>query len=297
MLNYTVSPQGLTFSTTTVQGPIPGLYATPQTLHFYLTNNTGTSLVITNYGFSDSTEGDAVTQPVGIYTNSDFTVAVHSSAFPVTITAGSTQEFDVTYAPLRRGNGFGDVRSAILAFFNGQKAITNGGQVLNSSGEVINFSVPVPVTVGVGGGVIEEGYDWPSTHPIMGMPVNFTLADMDTGHHAVSSIPLYSGTTAGSTSNSSGVQVGARGVQVLVSGLDTASYLDLTIYVVTTGGNVVVGTWTAALGTKLTYANVGALFLGNNEGLDLQGLPLYATVANFHNPNTTIITISVVVTG
>src|SRR5271163_1588368 len=127
MLNYTVSPMGLRFPAAPVQGSLPSLYATPQTLSFKLYNNTLSSIILTGYGFTNSTDGDAVTQPSGQIPNSDFTVAVHSASFPVTITAGSNQQFDVTYAPLRRGSGFGDIRSQMLMFYQGNKALSNGG--------------------------------------------------------------------------------------------------------------------------------------------------------------------------
>lgn len=318
MANFSVSPQGLRFNSAPVQGSISGLYATPQTLSFTLTNTSGASVTVTNYGFSSSTEGDAVTQPAGVLYNSDFTVAVHLGAFPVTITNGSSQQFDVTYAPLRRGSGFGDIRSALLVLFSGYKVLSNGGSVFNSMGELVNETLPQLVTVGVGGPVTEEAYDWPSSHPIgwtsgsnndmsiagtgevsyvQGVRPIMTIADLDTGRHSLSAIELYAGTSAGSTAMPSGVRVGARGVQVLVYGLDTETTLDLTIYVVTSGGNVAVGIWTAATGTQLNYKNIGGLFLGNSEGLDLQGLPLYATVSNVTNPNNVTIKIGVVVTG
>src|SRR5208337_5603956 len=116
---------------------------------------------------------------------------------------------------------------------------------------------------------LEEGYNYSTTAPVYGdtshisretvtnagvvsytpsSPVNMTIADLDTGRHAVSAIELFSGIGAG-TSVAGGVRVGARGVQVLVYGLDTASQIDLTIAVVTTpGGNITVGSWTAAAG-------------------------------------------------
>lgn len=309
---YTVSPAALVFNKATVQGPVAALYATPQTLSFKLTNNSGASVKVTNYGFSTSTNGDAITQPAGIYTNSDFTVAVHSGSFPVTITNGSSQQFDVTYAPLRRGSSFGDIRSAILTLFSGNTALVNGTPVLNPAGEVEDLLYPVPVTVGVGGGVLEEGYNYATAAPVygdtgslsrmsvsgtgevnygQGIPPNMTIADLDTGRHAVSAIELYSGTGAG-TSVVGGVVVRARGVQVLVYGLDTASHIDLEIDVVLAGGPTLVQKWTG-----LTYATVGGLFLGNAEGIDLQGMNLYANVSNVVNPNTTTIKIGVVVTG
>jgi hypothetical protein len=201
MSNFIVSPSALVFSKVTVQGPIPGLYASAATKTFTLTNNSGASVTLTNYGFSSSTEGDAVTLPAGPLSNSDFKVVPTAASFPITIANGSSHSFTVTYAPLRRGSGFGDVRSAILTLFAGNKVITNGGQVLNSMGEVINEREPIPVTVGVGGGVIEEGYDWATVHPIFwtggtipagdsgiannvqGMTPNMNLGDLDTEAH------------------------------------------------------------------------------------------------------------------
>ncbi len=201
MSNFSVSPQALVFGKVPVSGPLTQLFSQDATQTFTLTNNSGSSVTITNYGFSSSTQGDAVTQPAGPLNNSDFTMVPTGSHFPVTVTSGSTQSFTVTYAPLRRGSGFGDVRSQILTLFSGNKALTNGGQTVNNSGEVINLGLPIPVTVGVGGGVIEEGYDWPSTHPVFwsagsitsgdsgiannvkGMTPVMNIADMDTMEH------------------------------------------------------------------------------------------------------------------
>jgi hypothetical protein len=312
MANFSVVPSALTFSPTVVQGPYPGLYPAAPTATFVLYNTSGASVTITNYGFSNSTEGDAITQPAGIYSNSDFTVVPTAGTFPVTVANNASQSFTVTYAPLRRGSGFGDVRSAILVLYAGSIALSNGGQTTNSSGEVINLGLPKVLTIGVGGGVIEEGYDWATVAPILrntgklsdmsvsgtgevslgyGVSTNMTIADIDSGRHSLSAIELFSGIAAG-TSAVGGVAVGARGVQVLVYGLDTASYIDLTISAVTFTGNVTVGSW-----TDLTYENVGGLFIGNAEGVDLQGLNLYASVANVTNPNNNTIKVGVVVTG
>ena len=334
--NYTITPQGLTFPAAPVVGSIAGIAnVTPTTLSFYFTNNSGSSITITNYGFSTSTEGDAVTQPVGIYSNSDFTVAVTGGRFPVTVTNGSKQQFSVTYQPLRRASGFGDVRSAILTLFSGQTPITNGGQTLNSSGEVINLGLPVPVTVGVGGGVTEEGYDWPTVHPIywssgtvqsgnsgvannvQGVPPNLNLSDLDTMPHyspmmfwtafqtstqtstpralagpVSSNTPPYGTLT---TAAINGSPRGGRGYQLLVffnttttSGVvdDTLSF-DLTIKAHTSASDVVVATYTG-----LNYSNVSSLFIGNQEGLDLQGLSLIAVTANLKTNGTTYNTTS-----
>src|SRR5271165_6223437 len=166
MSNFQVSPQGLRFNAAPVQGSVPALYATPQTLSFTLTNTSGASIIITSYGFTPSTEGDAVTQPVGIYSNSDFTVAVHSGSFPVTVTNGSSQQFDVTFAPLRRGSGFGDIRSALVTLFQGYKPLSNGGSTFNSTGELTNETLPQLVAVGVGGPITEEAYDWATVSPV-----------------------------------------------------------------------------------------------------------------------------------
>ena len=65
----------------------------------------------------------------------------------------------------------------------------------------------------------------------------------------------------------------------------------MTIYANTTGGDKIVGSWTG-----LTYGNVGGLFIGNLEGIDLQGLQLKASVTNSRN-NTVKIGVGVVVTG
>lgn len=291
MANFTVSPSALSFSKATVRSAVSGLEPSAQVLSFTLTNNSGSDVTITDYGFTTSSEGDAVTQPSGILKYTDFTVTVHSGSFPVTVTNGSSQKFDVAYAPLRRGTGFGDVRSQLLVLFAGYKALSNGGSVFNTSGELLNDTLPQLVVVGVGGGVLETTADGTLTHPVMGMPANWTLADEDTGRHAVSAIELYSGTNNGHSQNG-GVRVGARSVQVLVYGLDTASYLDLEIQAVTNSGNVSVYTW-----THLTYTTIANLFLGNQKNINLQGLPLYAIVSNIHNPNNTTIKIGVVVTG
>jgi len=71
------------------------------------------------------------------------------------------------------------------------------------------------------------------------------------------------------------------------------------ISAVTTAGNVTVGSWVSGVpGTgALNYSNVGGLFIGNNEGIDLQGMNLFATVSNVTNPHTNTIAIGVVVTG
>lgn len=198
MANFSVSPLGLTFDKVVVRGPIAGLYAAAQTLTFSLTNTSGSSVTITNYGFSTSTRGDAVTQPAGVYTDSDFSVVPTGGNFPVTVANNATQSFTVSYSPKRRGSGFGDVRSVLLTLFNGSVAITNGGQVLNDVGEVTNSSVPTPVVVGAGGGVIEEAFDNARVSPIFwsagnvpaggngvannvkGLTPSFTLGDLDT---------------------------------------------------------------------------------------------------------------------
>jgi hypothetical protein len=351
MANFSVTPMSLTFPKVVVQGPVSGLYATPPTQTFTLNNTSGASVTITNYGFSTSTEGDAVTQPAGVLGNSDFTVIPTASTFPITIANGAGHSFTVTYSPLRRASGFGDVRSAILALFAGNKALTNGSKTwaqndndsfvssLNPSGEVVDMSVPIPVTVGVGGGVIEEGYDWPSVHPmywtagvaatgaagiknnVQGMSAVSTLADMDTtAHHGVMLFwaPLVALPTAAATSATTpwtprasafggspfgvatpgavdvpsnvdyiaglnydyGTPRGGRSYQILVFFTDDTQAFDLTISaVVKVPSNptlVAVKTWIG-----LTYATASGLFIGNNEGLDLQGLTLVATTANY----------------
>lgn len=339
MANFSVSPQGLRFNSAPVQGSIAGLYATPQTLTFVLTNTSGASVTITSYGFTPSTEGDAVTQPVGIYSNSDFTVVPTGGSFPVTVANNATQSFTVTYAPLRRGSGFGDIRSQLVTLFQGYKALSNGGQVLNTAGEVINETVPTLVTVGVGGGVSEEAYDWATVAPIMqgsgsdakttypagygsnspssrndGLGANMTLADIDTTEHyspmlffTAAQSPVTSPTAV--TSTVRGVTVGTpafgdvagtggtitttltpataydygspdggRGYQILVFLSDDTLGFDLTIQAETGSGP----TWTTvATFTGLNFTNVGGLFIGNAEGLNLQGLKLRAVASNF----------------
>ena len=349
MANFTVSPQGLRFNTAPVQGTVSGLYATPQTLSFTFTNTSGASVTITNYGFSNSTEGDAVTQPAGVLYNSDFTVAVHSGSFPVTVANGASQQFDVTYAPLRRGSGFGDIRSVLIVLFSGYKALSNGGSVFNSAGELINETLPQLVTVGAGGGVTEEGYDWPSVHPIywsagvapsgdagvtnkvQGMTPNMTLADVDTVAHggpmmfwnpnaawpntATGGGPTYSATTpwtarapvpghasyydvGGSafvpaTNYDYGTPQGGRGYQILPFFSEDSQQFDLTIWAVVTGPAVV----QVAFFPGLTYSNVSGLFIGNTEGLDLQGLVLVAGVSNITNPGGLGFNVGAVITG
>jgi len=320
---FTVSPFGLRFDSAPVQGSVAALdIIAPQALAFLFYNNSGASVTVTNYGFSTSTDGDAVTQPNGIYTNSDFVVVPTGGAFPVTVANGANQSFTVTYAPLRRGSGFGDIRSAILTLYSGSKAITNGGQTTNSSGEVINLGVPTPVTVGVGGGVTEEGYDWPSTHPIYwsagsnasmstpgtgevsnsgGISPNASLAAMDTTRHygpmlfwaegseptanaastpgraaAPGAAPYWNGTAYVPAVNYDyGSPRGGRSYQILIFwGKDTQTF-NLSIAVKLSAGNSVVANWTG-----LTPANSSGLFIGNVEGLDLQGLQLVATTTS-----------------
>lgn len=295
---YKVVPAALVFPKTVVQGPVTGLYPTPVTKSFVFTNNSGASVTITDWGFSNTTEGDAVTQPNGIYKETDFTVVPNSTTFPVTVANSATKQFDVTYAPIRRGSGFGDIRSALIVLFAGNKALSNGGQVLNSSGEVIDNQVPQLLIVGVGGGVIEEGFNWPTTHPIMGLPANFTIADMDSARHSASAIELYSAAVAGTTTTP--VRQGGRAVEILVHGLDTSTTFDMIVQALTASGLVTVATYIG-----LNYANVGKLFIGNLGGargadgaaINLQGLPLSVTLSNVTNPNTVTIKIGVVVTG
>lgn len=343
MANFSVSPQGLRFNSAPVQGSISGLYAAAQTLTFTLTNTSGVSVTITNYGFSTSTEGDAVTQPIGIYTNSDFTMVPTGAYFPITIANNGSHSFTVTYAPLRRGSGFGDIRSQIMTLFSGNKALSNGGQVLNSSGEVINYSVPVPVTVGVGGGVTEEAYDWATVNPIYwssgnnsnmvtpgtgevstvhGMTPNMTLAGMDTTPHygpmlfwatpqtgAQTSTVIAAAAatyTTGSTSVPYAISAPAtlssprwgRSYQVLIFwGDDTLSF-NLNIQ-----ARIGASTWTTVASyIGLNYSNSSGLFIGNNEGLDLQGLELRAVTSSLETNGTTYNTttnynIGAVITG
>jgi|SRR5665213_894388 len=327
MTNFSVSPMGLTFPKVTVQGPVPGLYASPSTLTFNLKNTSGLSVTITNYGFSTSTEGDAITQPAGVLIDTDFKVIPTGGVFPITVANGATQSFTVTYSPLRRGSGFGDVRSDILTLFAGNKVLTNGSRTwaqldldsfvssLNPSGEVVDMSIPVPVTVGVGGGVIEEGYDWPSTSPIFwsagtvqpgtlgiknnvqGMSAVSTLADLDTfphqspmmfsvaSHTSSMSVTSYIPPTAATYTTgaatvpyslmapaTNGSPRGGRSYQILVFFADDTVTMDITIFAVTNAGNVQVAFFPA-----VTYKNCGNLFVGNSEGLDLQGLSLVAS--------------------
>jgi hypothetical protein len=297
---YKVVPSALVFAKVVVRGPIADLYPTPETKSFVFTNNSGASVTITDWGFSNTTEGDAVTQPNGIYKETDFTVVPNATTFPVTVANSGTKQFDVTYAPIRRGSGFGDIRSALIVLFAGNKALGNGGQVLNTSGEVIDNQVSKLLIVGVGGGVIEEGFNWPQTHPIMGLPPNFSIADIDSGRHSVSAIELFSDAGAGGGSSAAPVNVGARAVQVLVQGLDVSMSLDLIIQVNTSAGLKTVATYTG-----LNYTNVGGLFIGNQGGarqqdgaaINLQGLQLSATVSSVTNTHSKKYSISVVVTG
>lgn len=336
MANFSVSPQAVVFGKTTVQGPISGLYATAPTGTFVLTNNSGASVTITNYGFTNSAAGDGVTQPVGPLHNSDFVVVPTGGAFPVTVANGATQSFTVTYAPLRRGSGFGDVRSQIMTLFAGNKALSNGGQITNSSGEVVNEGEPRLLTIGVGGGVVQEAYDNARVHPIFwtggagaeanvqGLTPSFTIADMDTEEHyspmlfwtafqtgAQTSVTsprapapgttgnwVWNGTAAVYEPGSSfdyGSPRGGRGYQILVffattasSGVidDTLSF-DLTIAVQTSSGTVNVATFPG-----VSYSNSSGLFVGNQAGLDLQGLTLVAITSNLKTNGTTYNTTS-----
>jgi len=293
MANFTVNPAALVFGKALVVGSIPGLYPTPPALQFALTNTSGSSVTITGYGFSNTTEGDAVTTPSGQLPNSDFTVVPTAGVFPVTVANGASQLFTVTYSPKRKGSSFGDIRSALMVLFAGNKALSNGGQILNSAGEVISEKEPKLVIVGVGGGVREEAFNFTVTHPIMGMPPNFTLADLDTGRHGgmypdTSAIALITAATAPTTGTYQNVN--ARGVQVLVFFQDISQGCDLDIFANTSGGDVNVGHFPG-----LNYANVGGLFIGNNEGVDLQGLQLKAQISNLTNNHT--ISVGVVVTG
>lgn len=332
MANFTVSPQGLSFNKVQAQGSVSGLYATPQVLSFTLKNTSGASVTITNYGFTSSTAGDAATQQAGILPNSDFTVAVQAGAFPVTVANNASQQFNVIYAPLRRGNGFGDVRSALLVLFAGSQALSNGGTVLNSVGEVVNFTIPQLVVVGVGGGVIEPAFDTARVSPIFwnagtpngqngvvsgskGMSPFMTMADLDTNPHyktmlffaapvtgsqaQTAFIPAVAATfTTGGASVPYAVATpaknssprGGRSYQVLVFWTDDTVTMDITIRAITTAGNVVVATF---LGVN--YANANSLFIGNNSGLDLEGLSL--TVQTNVTAGATAYNIGAVVTG
>jgi len=315
---FTVVPFALSFDKAIVQGPVAGLYPTPQTLSFILTNNSGAPVTVTGFGFTTTTEGDGVTTPAGQLPNSDFTVVPHLTTFPVTIANSTSQQFDVTYAPLRRGSGFGDIRSALLVLFAGNKALSNGGQVLNSSGEVVNESEPKLVIVGVGGGVREEAFDNARVNPIFwtggkgdesgqqGLAVNFTIADLDTTEHyspmmfwtsfqngpqtstprapapaVASSNPPY-GTLTSAFVN--GSPRNGRGYQVLVftQASSTDSNPDATLtFDLVIDVNTSAGNVTVATFTGVSSKSTG-LFIGNAESLDLQGLELIAVTSNFH---------------
>lgn len=311
MANFSVNPQALVFNKTTVQGSVAGLFQnSSQTLTFTFTNSSGASVTITGAGFTTSTEGDGVTLPQGQLPNSDFVIVPTGGSFPVTVTNAGTQSFTVTFQPVRKGTGFGDVRSAILVLFAGNKALSNGGQTINSSGEVINDGRPKLLTVGVGGAVVDMGYDNARTAPIFwtggsaasqpgevavaqGMNPGMTLADLDTTAHyapmmffaanqtnsagesalilpaaAVSSSQPPYGTLTTPAIN--GSPRGGKSYQILVFAHDDTLVMDITIRAITTAGShVVVATF---LG--VTYKTASGLFVGNNEGLDLQGLSL-----------------------
>lgn len=319
MANFSVVPAALSFNKAVVRGPVAGLYPTAQTLSFVFKNTSGSSITITDWGFSNSTEGDAVTQPNGVYKDTDFTVAVNAGSFPVTVANNASQQFDVTYTPIRRGSGFGDVRSALIVLFAGQKVVSNPSPYSspnNAFGEPQDLRIPIPLVIGVGGGVVEEGFDWATVHPIFwdagkiqvgsegeisgsrGMTPNMSIADIDSGRHSLSAIELFSGTTAGSTA--APIRAGARSIEVLVYGLDTATSFDMIIQVLTSAGLVTVASYTG-----LNYTNVGKLFIGNQGGdqqadgaaINLQGLPLSATISNVTNPNNVTIKIGAVVLG
>lgn len=316
MANYSVNPAALTFNKVLVRGPVAGLYPTAQVLSFVFKNTSGASVTITDWGFSNTTEGDAVTQPNGIYKDTDFTIAVTAGSFPVTVANSATQQFDVTYAPIRRGTGFGDVRSALIVLFAGNKALSNGGQVINVDGEVTDNQVPKLLIIGVGGGVIEEAFDNVRVHPMYwdagAMPVGMdgevsgsrgmspvsTIADMDTKEHSspmmffaadqttnATSVPFAAAPatyTTGSTSVPYAIQTpavnasprGGRGYQILIFWKTKNQTFNLTVQANTSAGWVTVASYTG-----LTPLNSGGLFIGNQEGLDLQGLNLRVTTA------------------
>lgn len=347
MPNFTAVPFALSFPAVTVQGSVPALAPNPaSTKTVVVSNNSGASVTITNYGFADTTEGDAVTQPAGILPDSDFTVTV-SGGFPTTIANGASKTFTVAYAPLRRGSGFGDVRSAILMFYSGNKALSNGGSVFNSSGELLNETLPQLFTIGVGGQVIEEGYDWATVAPIYqgagdpnqynapagygnnaplgltGMGANMDLADLDTVAHygpmmfwAIGSEPSANGTNQESTTTPRSAtpgtpaygDVAGTGGTVTTTLIPTVSYdygtprggrsyqlltfwgsqntpveldggvglgYDLLVYVNTSSPTLV------ATFLGVNAFNAKGLFIGNTEGLDLQGIPLVVKAQNF----------------
>lgn len=328
MPNFTVSPAALVFPKTAVQGPVAGLYAAAPTLTFTLKNNSGASVTITGFGFSSSTEGDASTLPAGQFPNSDFAVVPTGSHFPVTVANAASQSFTVTYAPLRGGSGFGDIRSQILCLFAGSKALSNGGQVLNSVGEVIDNQVPQLVTIGVGGTVIDK-FDTPKSSPLYwtggslsdmssqgpgttenrsrGFRTMSSIADLDTNAHTDPMVFFFSGsgpalptTVNGAKSVTTpqapqpatyqidgsglyglltpfinGSPRGGRSYQILVFFVDDTVTMDITVYAVTTGGNVAIKTFPA-----VTYTNAGGLFLSNTDGLDLEGLSLAVSTQN-----------------
>lgn len=292
MANFKAVPSALTFSKQRVVDNVAAPAGVGQSLPFVFTNNSGLSVTVTGFGFSTTTDGDAVTYPNGQYGNSDFAVVPTGGSFPVTVANGASQSFTVTYAPLRRGSSFQDIRSAILTLFSGTKPLINTSAVLDPvTGE--QRQAPIPFTVGVGGGVVAVGFDNTTTHPIMGLPAVFSLADLDTGRHGgqpgnQSTIPLLSAVTVATTGTFQ--KVNARGVQVLVIFQDISQGCDLDIFANTTGGD-----WHVGHFTGLTYANVAGLFIGNHEGFDLQGLQLKAQVSNLINTKT--ISVAVVVTG
>lgn len=262
MPNFTVSPSGVSFPKTKVG-------STAATKNFTIVNTSGHTVIISGVAYTSGLENDTVTQPNGLGTTSDFTITVTSGSFPVTVANGASQQFDVVYAPKRSSAGW-DIRSVIARLINDQ-----------------NFLVQV----GVGGGVIEPGSDVPVSHPIMGLPPIFNISDMDTNRHSKSALELYSGTVAGTT-GVNGIRAGARSVEIIVVGMDTATSIDLAISTVTNGGNVLVKSWTG-----LTYKTVSNLFLGHAENIDLQGLPLYAAVTNVTNPNTVTFKVAALVTS
>lgn len=265
-----VSPNSLSFAETSVG-------VTTASKSFTITNTSLSSIVLTGLAYTDGIANDVVTQPQGIGKDNDFTVTPASGSFPFTVTAGSTKVFNVTFNPKRSSAGW-DIRATNVS-------------VLNNSG--------INITVGLGGGVLEPGFDFPTSHPATGLPSSFGLADMDSGYHnpiyllgtphsvkstLVTGVPdplqpiIVAGTGVTSATTGSYVTVNGRSIQVDIEFADITQGCDLKIFANTTGGDLLVGTWIGR-----TYANVGGLFIGNATGVDLQGLQLKAQILNLIN--------------
>lgn len=281
-IQLTVSPSAVGFAPTLV-----GTSATKSSV-FTVKNVSAGTIKLTGVRYSRP-DGDLVTLPepsLYIPQQDSFSVVPHSATFPVTLTAGTSQAFDVVYAP-SSSEGGPDTRTLQV-------------NILNSAN--------TPCAMNVGGGVIYPANVFPTTHPVMGMPAIMNLSDMDTASHYEAiyllgtpnigwniATQLPATVAAGQSGGTTGTykNVGARSVQVLVMFTKVTDSITLQIEQ-NDGSNTVVGSWTG-----LNYTNVGALFIGNLEqSPSLQGLQLRAVAtdtAGAHAPS--VFWVAVVVTG